>query len=294
MATFSVTNTFVVNTRARSAEVNANFTDVLNILAAHHHDPNIYTGAKPITNSGIAANAQINDTQLKSQITRSGLINQTSLGIIDAPGIISRTALSDTISPTVSLFAGSGTWTKPTGLVYVIVEMVGGGGPGLGFTSNSTASYNGGGGGGYAKKVLRASQLAGTVSVTIGAGGIGNTSTGTPGGTTSFGAHFSATGGSGDGTAGAGSGGDMNLSGQTGDAGFIDNIGASATGISGKGGNSFFGYGADSVRGTANSAGASASGYGGGGSGGLNSSGTTTDQNGGNGAPGLLIVYEYY
>lgn len=88
-----VSNIFIVNSRAKSSEVNQNFSDLVTILSAHHHDPNIYTNATPITNSGIAPNAQIRDTQFYSQITRSGLINQTSLGQIDNPGIITPNAV---------------------------------------------------------------------------------------------------------------------------------------------------------------------------------------------------------
>jgi len=79
MALFKVTYTFVANTKARSSEVNQNFTDVINILKAHHHDPNLYTDASPLTNSGIAANAQILATQLKYPITLSGLVNYLAL-----------------------------------------------------------------------------------------------------------------------------------------------------------------------------------------------------------------------
>ena len=74
-----VSNIFIANTRAKSADVNKNFSDLVGILASHHHDPNIYTNAVPITNSGIAQNAQILDTQLKLPITRSGLINPSAL-----------------------------------------------------------------------------------------------------------------------------------------------------------------------------------------------------------------------
>lgn len=79
MSVIQITNVFIANTRAKSAEVNQNFTDLVNILAGHHHDPNIYTNASPITNSGIAANAKIRDTQLDYPITRSGLINYLAL-----------------------------------------------------------------------------------------------------------------------------------------------------------------------------------------------------------------------
>lgn len=85
MADFQVTYTFVANTKARSAEVNQNFTDLLNFLKAHHHDPNLYTDASPITTSGMADNANIQDTQLQDNITRSGLINPLSLQVVTVP-----------------------------------------------------------------------------------------------------------------------------------------------------------------------------------------------------------------
>jgi hypothetical protein len=85
MSNFSVTNIFIANTSARAAQVNQNFTDVLNILQDNHHDPNIYAGAKPITTSGIAPNAEIKDTQLRSPVTRSGLINDSAIQMITVP-----------------------------------------------------------------------------------------------------------------------------------------------------------------------------------------------------------------
>ena len=85
MANFTVTYTFIANTKARSSEVNQNFTDVLNILKAHHHDPNIYSNASPITTSGIAPNANIQDTQLQANVTRSGLINPLALQTVTVP-----------------------------------------------------------------------------------------------------------------------------------------------------------------------------------------------------------------
>lgn len=85
MPNIQVTYTYVPNTKILSAAVNQNFNDVVNILKAHHHDPNIYTNAIQVTNSGIAPNAQILDTQLRTPITRSGLINPSSLQPVDVP-----------------------------------------------------------------------------------------------------------------------------------------------------------------------------------------------------------------
>lgn len=201
MATFSVTNTFVVNTRARSAEVNANFNDVLGILSAHHHDPNIYVGAKPVTNSGIAANAQIADTQLKSQITRSGLINQSSLNTISQPGIIAASAIPGTAT-NLQVFTSDGTWSKQAGVTFVVVEMWGGGGSGgrQAWVSGADGGVvSGGGGGEYAFKVFLHSELTATVAVTVGEGGAAKSSdgAGNTGEDSTFGAYLTAKGGPG-------------------------------------------------------------------------------------------------
>ncbi|MGX1196401.1 hypothetical protein [Parvibaculum sp. MBR-TMA-1.3b-4.2] len=105
-------------------------------------------------------------------------------------------------------FTSSGTWTKPAGLsenALVQVEIWGGGGGGAG-----GGSGGGGGGGGYNRAVFRASAIADSVSVTIGAGG----ATGTAGGTTSFGAYLNAYGGGGgeNSTSGGGGGGGGQMS----------------------------------------------------------------------------------
>jgi len=78
-------------------------------------------------------------------------------------------------------FDASGTWTKPTDAGIVIVEMIGAGGGG-------SARY-GGGGGGYVRRIVPASALQATETVTIGAGGAGTSSSGyyaTQGGNTTF------------------------------------------------------------------------------------------------------------
>lgn len=287
MATFSVTNTFVVNSTAKSSEVNRNFTDVLTILQAHHHDPNIYTNASPITNSGIAANAQIRDTQLYSQITRSGLVNQSALGQITSPGIIQNSALPGGIKPIVRTYlnaASPATWNKPSNLAYIVVEVQAAGGNG-GTANNDVGG--GGGGGGYARKIIDAASLGATETVTIGAVGASS----------SFGSHCSATPGSNGsgntaGGGGTGSGGDINVDGGGGAAG-----GAGATGSgsnngmgSGTGGSSFFGAGGRGV--TTGSTGGAGGAYGGGGAGGAGSG--AGNQAGGAGGPAIVIVTEYY
>lgn len=100
------------------------------------------------------------------------------------------------------LFAASGTWTKQAGVTFVQVELWGAGGGGGGALNTAAAENRGGGGGGggggYVIRLYKASDLAATVAVTIGAGGAGgNVGDGTVGGDTTFGALLTAYGGAG-------------------------------------------------------------------------------------------------
>jgi hypothetical protein len=129
----------------------------------------------------------------------------------------------------VQTFNASGTWTKPTingniaGRFARIQVWAGGGGAGRG-PNNSSAS--GGGGGGYNEIVVPLSTLGATVTVTIGAGGVGRTGStgfGTAGGQTSFGSHCTAYGGGGGAgnTDSSGGGGGQLSAGATGSNGDI-------------------------------------------------------------------------
>ena len=70
----------------------------------------------------------------------------------------------------VQTFTSSGTWTRPSGITKVIMEVQAAGGSGSG--SANTEDCQGGGGGGYAKKFLDVSSIS-TSTITVGAGGAG-------------------------------------------------------------------------------------------------------------------------
>jgi hypothetical protein len=149
----------------------------------------------------------------------------------------------------IEVFDASGTWTKATGAKVVEVIAIGaGGGGGTGYhktaAGNQVAGGSGGGGGAITKKIMRASDLAATVAVTVASAPASDN----PGGSSSFGTHLvaygggqgsngtisGASGGSGGGSAGAGVSG--NNSGDV--IGGSPATTAAANGISGQGGGS--------------------------------------------------------
>lgn len=201
------------------------------------------------------------------------------------------------------IFTSSGTFSVPWGITKVLVRVVGAGGGGGGGENSSPPHVNGGGGGGGYCEVFADVSATSTIAVTVGTGGVGGTppgagaaAPGSAGGDSYFSTFCKATGGlGGGGTAatanlvgvggagGVGSLGDINVSGGPGGSGTI--TAASASTISGNGGNSVLGGGGVAVN--SSTAGNAGGNYGGGGGGSVTNGGNT---NGGAGAGGIVIV----
>jgi len=203
---------------------------------------------------------------------------------------------------------GTFTYTKPSDINAVIVHVVGGGGGGGGTKGSSTLSGagSGGGGGGMAVKLMSATSLTSTVTVMVGVGGSAGTSTlpGMTGGSSSFGAFCSATGGAGGvsdttgsislytsiGSAGGmGAGGDFNIAGGPGDGAL--KLSSVQTG-GGAGGSTPYGGGGESTEEPLD--GHPGRGYGAGGSGASTAAASgAVALSGGVGAAGAVIIFEY-
>jgi len=207
----------------------------------------------------------------------------------------------------VQTFNSNGNYNRSPGARKIVVEVIGAGGGGGGAPAGSSTSNSvaGGGGAGSYAKVLIENPLS-SYAVTIGSGGAGGiTGQGGTGGLTSFGQIISCPGGAGGFTgiasnagnaAGGGFGGDqptisvgyiLSVGGGFGAPGYMNN---GQSGNGGNGANTLLGNGG---WGNTNGAGSDGRGYGSGGGGALTTITNTTTRNGGNGAPGVVIVWEY-
>lgn len=198
--------------------------------------------------------------------------------------------LKDIVYPqcTVQVFTSSGTWNRPTGCRRIKATITGGGGAG-GSASNVTGAVgSGGASGATAITYLDVSSIS-SLSVTVGAAA-GTSQLGASG------ANGNATGGSNGssvtsvittagGTAGTASNGTININGADGPIG----LGSATNGNSYTAASSFWGPGGAGVE--ANKNGNNGAAYGSGGSGAVR---TTTNRTGGAGAPGIILIEEFY
>jgi len=240
----------------------------------------------------------------------SGTVNSGNAGEIayyagTGTAVSGATLVSRCTAPTVQSFtSGSGTYTTPSGVLYIQVEMVGGGGGGAG--SGSTAGTSAGNGG---DTTFGPSTAGGGVAGSI------NNQTGGAGGTASLGSGpigLALGGGQGSSTgtglvtsyAGGGSGGNSAFGGGgSGAGGTNTGTGADGTANTGGGGGGAGSHGATVFAGCGGGSGgyvkairtSPASSYSyavgaGGTAGGAGASG----QAGGAGAAGVIIVWEFY
>jgi len=228
-------------------------------------------------------------------------------GILDVNGDIYQKSKKVYSLQQTLYYTTSGTFTKATypWLAQVRVRLVGGGGAGGGAFAGGSghSSGGGGGGGGYAERVIPASDLASSVTVTVGAGGTGSSAaSGGDGGASSFGTTVVATGGLGGGTFAAntlmigalsGAGGE-GTSGSFISAGNPGTMGSGNATLahSGNGGGSMFGGGGQGSytgAGGGSSDGVAGGRFGGGGAG-ARSNQSGAAQKGGDGYSGLVIV----
>lgn len=267
---------------------------------------NAFTGANSFTGGSITVptrNAGDNSTNAASTaFVTSGFVPIVSPNF-QTSALLNGNALFDKVN--VQKFATSGTYTPSTGMVYCIIEAVGGGGGGAGAVGNagSGGGAGGGGAGAYSKKTVSASSIGSSQTVTIGAAGSGaaaGNNNGGNGGATSLGSICIANGGTGgSGTIGGQEpGGQGGVSGTgdiagTGSPGTWPSVFSSATAVGGYGGNSVWGGGG--MGGPSNNsvaAGSAGTGYGAGG-GGAGFGSSSSSAGGGAGTAGYLIVTEF-
>ncbi len=238
--------------------------------------------------SGINGNTSANPMM----VTINSATDQ--LGVAAIPGS------ADFSSVVIRTFIVPGSHTNgyiPTsGMLYCIVECVGGGGSGGGGVS-ADAGGGGGGGGGYCRGFFSAATIGSSQNIVVAGSTPGTTGAGSNGAPTVFGNStlLQANGGHGGiqsstafnsgGSGGSSSGGSIQITGGAGGYGFITNGPGS---ISGMGGSSYFGTGGLSTNNQ--SAGNAGNNYGAGGSGGTSSTSSTA---GGNGAQGIIVVTEF-
>nr|WP_249421981.1 hypothetical protein [Enterobacter sp. RHBSTW-00318] len=213
-------------------------------------------------------------------------------------------------------FTASGTYTPTAGTKFVIAEVLGGGGGGGSNAATPSAGAAAGAGGASGAYAVCKHTPTGPVSIVIGAGGAGGVSTaagadGSTGGTSSYGA-VSAPGGRGGprgvafntfptgGNVATGSSGVTGsvIVGTPGTGGSYGILYSDSNATGGGGANSIYGAGGIAITinsgGSGTTQGSDASGYGSGGGGAVSvHTATAASSRGGNGTPGIVIIWEY-
>jgi len=255
------------------------------------------------------------DTAAQTDLTQVGrdIIGKSSIA-----NVLSYLGLGDGTGRLINVqtFTSSGSYTPTAGTKFVIAEVLGGGGGGGSNAATPSSGAAAGAGGASGAYAVCKHSPTGPVSVVIGAGGSGGVATaagadGSGGGTSSYGA-VSAPGGRGGprGSAfnvfptggnvanGSASPGGKLIVGTPGVSGSYGVLYSDSNATGGGGANSIYGAGGIAITinagGTGTSQGADASGYGSGGGGAVSVHvSTASSSRGGNGTPGIVIVWEY-
>lgn len=286
------TNTLVINP---SPAVTGGYSAGLTITfrAAFSNSGAVVANVNGLGNASVLDQQQ---RQLTSSAIIAGSVYQMAYNGTSAFNLLSPNAVQAS-GPTATLFTvGTYTFTAASGVVWARVDIQAGGGSGgiAAASSNNTAISSGGGAGGYGWLITNS--FPGTITFTVGAGGING-----PGGNTSFGGIATAFGGSigpGETNATAISGG---AGGSCTGAVITGSIGANgcppqsngANVISGAGANSLFGAGGQGITATTGPSNPG-SGYGSGGSGTKLGAAGSGSSNGGAGGGGFVVITQYF
>ncbi|HCR2016904.1 TPA: hypothetical protein ONC62_003888 [Enterobacter asburiae] len=255
------------------------------------------------------------DTAAQTDLTQIGrdVIGQTTVA-----NLLTYLGLGDGTGRLINVqtFTASGTYTPTAGTKFVISEVLGGGGGGGSNAATPSSGAAAGAGGASGAYAVCKHTPTGPVSVVIGAGGAGGVSTaagadGSTGGTSSYGA-VSAPGGRGGprgvafnnfptgGNVATGSSGVTGsvIVGTPGTGGSYGILYSDSNATGGGGANSIYGAGGIAITinsgGSGTSQGADANGYGSGGGGAVSvHTATASSSRGGNGTPGIVIIWEY-
>lgn len=306
---------------AYAAQYFPNITTLTDGLTLTFRTNNANTGASTFSPSGLTAYpilTHLGQALTGGEIVSGGLVtvkyNATIASWIIHGSTGSSTATTGRLmSVQKFVTAGSFTYTPSAGTKKIIVEIVGAGGAGAGVAatgSGFSAAGGGGGAGSYVKAIFNV--VPSSVSGVIGSAGVATTGAGSNGGASNFGTYISVPGGFAGATrnlnsfpvmgpfGGGGQSPTVNLTsgmtvilsspGSAGGYGLVAALGSDALG--GSGGNSLMGSGGSGV-GT-QSTGVSGGGYGSGGGGAcISPGGTSTSYQGGDGAVGACIIFEY-